>query len=189
MVVDLSEFEAPENMKQGLIVPAKAVKELSEMFKHADVAEMAMFKEQLVCRVEHVTYITRTLDGKFADYKRVIPKECTSSITIHRKTLNQALKSLSPIAKNCSNLVFYEFSENSVKLIANSPEAGKAEVEVDCVINGEPPRIGLNLDYVTQFLGVIDCDSVKIELTTATFPVLFAANDGYQRYICMPMNM
>ena len=188
MIVDLHEFEAPENMKKGILIPAKAVKELSEMLKHADIAEMSMFKEQLVCRVGNVTYLTRIVDGKFADYKRVVPKECTSSVVIQRKAFAQALKSLAPIARNCSNLVTYEFSANSVKLSSNSPETGKAEAKLDCIIDGETPKIGLNLQYVTDFLNVLDCDSVKMEMTTAAYPVLFSANDGDQKNIIMPMS-
>ena len=186
MVVDLSEFEAPANMKQGLIVPSKAVKELSEILKHADVAEMAMFKEQLVCRVEHVTYITRTIDGKFPMYQRVLPKEGTSSVIVSRKELAQALKSLLPIAKNCNNLVAYEFDGETITLIATSPENGRAETTVDCKITGEPPKIGLNLQYVADFLGCVDCDTVKIELTASNYPALFSANDGNQKCVIMP---
>lgn len=189
MVVDLHEFEAPANMKQGLIIPAKAVKELSEMFKHADVAEMAMFKDQLVCRVDNVTYISRLVDSKFPQYQRVLPKESTSSVIISRKELAQALKSLAPIAKNCSNLVVYEFENDTLKLSANSPENGKAETKVDCKISGETPKIGLNLQFVSDFLGCVDCDSVKMELTTPNYPVLFSANENNQKYVVMPLSM
>jgi DNA polymerase III subunit beta len=188
MVVDLREFEAPAEMKQGLIIPAKAVKELSEMLKHADVAEMAMFKDQLVCRVDNVTYITRTLDGKFPVYQRVLPKESTSSVVVSRRELSQALKSLLPIAKNCSNLVIYEFANDTMKLSANSPENGRAETNIDCKITGEPPKIGLNLQFVNDFLGCVDCDSVKMELTASNYPVLFVANDGDQKCVIMPMS-
>lgn len=188
MVVDLREFEAPANMKQGLIVPDNASKELSEMFKHADVAEMAMFKDQLVCRVDNVTYLTRLVDFKFPDYQRVLPKESTSSVVVSRKELSQALKSLLPIAKNCSNLVIYEFDGESIKMSANSPENGKAEAKVDCKISGEPPKFGMNLQFVNDFLGCVDCDSVKMEMTTASYPILFVANDGDQKYVAMPMS-
>lgn len=187
MVVDLREFEAPAEMKQGLIIPAKAVKELSEMLKHADVAKMAMFKNQLVCRVEHITYLTRLVDGRFPDYQRILPKTSTSSVIVSRKELAQALKSLLPIAKNCNNLVSYEFDGETMKLSANSPESGKAETKVDCVITGEAPKIGLNLQFVSDFLGCVDCDSVTMEMTTESYPVLFSANDNNQRCVIMPM--
>ncbi len=187
MVVDLREFEAPAEMKQGLIIPAKAVKELSEMLKHADVAKMAMFKDQLVCRVDNATYLTRLVDGRYPDYQRVLPKESTSSVVVSRRELSQALKSLLPIARNCNNLVSYEFDGETMKLSANSPENGKAETKVDCVITGEPPKIGLNLQYVSDFLNCVDCDSVKMEMTTSSYPVLFSANDNNQRCVIMPM--
>ena len=187
MVVDLHEFEAPANMRQGFIVPAKAVKEISDMLKHADVAEMAMYKNQLVCRVEHVTFVTRMIDSKFPSYQRVLPKESTSSVIVSRKELAQALKSIAPIAKNCSNLVIYEFENDTMKLSAKSPENGNAETKVDCKITGEAPKIGLNLQFVSDFLGCVDCDNVKMELTTSSYPVLFSANDGDQRCVCMPM--
>lgn len=187
MVVDLREFEAPAEMKQGLIIPAKAVKELSEMLKHADVAKMAMFKDQLVCRVEHITYLTRLVDGRFPDYQRVLPTTSTSSVIVSRKEFAQALKSLLPIARNCNNLVSYEFDGETMKLSANSPENGKAETKVDCVITGEPPKIGLNLQYVSDFLNCVDCDSVKMEMTTGLYPVLFSANGNNQRCVIMPV--
>ena len=188
MVVDLHEFEAPANMKQGLIVPGRAVKELSEMFKHADVAKIAMFKDQLVCRVDSVTYLTRLVEGRYPAYQRVLPKASTSSIIVSRKELSQALKSLLPIARNCSNLVIYEFANDTLKLSANSPENGNAETKIDCKITGEPPKIGMNLQFVTDFLGCVDCDNVKMELTTASYPVLFVANDGDQKSVLMPMS-
>jgi DNA polymerase III subunit beta len=188
MVVDLREFEAPANMKQGLIIPAKAVKELSEMFKHADVAKIAMFKDHLVCRVDNVTYLTRLVEGRFPAYQRVLPKESTSSVIVSRREFSQALKSLLPIARNCSNLVSYEFANDTLKLSANSPENGKAETKVDCKITGEPPKICLNLQYVADFLGCVDCDSVKMEMTTGSYPVLFSANDNAQRCVVMPMS-
>jgi DNA polymerase III subunit beta len=188
MVVDLHEFEAPANMKQGLIVPGKAVKELSEMFKHADIAKIAMFKDQLVCRVDNVTYLTRLVEGRYPAYQRVLPKESTSSVIVSRRELSQALKSLLPIARNNSNAVSYEFAGDSLSLIANSPENGKAETKIDCKITGEPPKIGLNLQFVNDFLGCVDCDSVKMELTTASYPVLFSANDNDQRYVVMPLS-
>lgn len=187
MVVDLREFEAPAEMKQGLIIPAKAVKELSEMLKHADVAKMAMFKDQLVCHVDNATYLTRLVDGRYSDYQRVLPKESTSSVIVSRKELSQALKSLLPIAKNCSNLVIYEFANDTMKLIADSPDNGKAETKIDCNITGEPPKIGLNLQFVNDFLSCVDCDSVKMEMSTELYPVLFSANDNNQRCVIMPM--
>lgn len=187
-VVKINDFEAPENMKQGWIIPVKAVKELSEMLKNSDVAEMAVYKNQLVCRVDGVTYITRTLEGRYPDYTRVLPKESTSSVIVSRRELSQALKSLLPIARNNSNAVSYEFTGDSLSLSANAPENGKAETKIDCKISGEPPKICLNLQYVADFLGSVDCDDVKMELTTASYPILFSANDSDQRYVVMPLS-
>lgn len=188
-VVKINDFEAPANMKQGWIIPVKAVKELSEMLKNSDVAEMAVYKNQLVCRVDGVTYITRTLEGRYPDYTRVLPKESTSSVIVSRKELSQALKSLLPIARNCSNLVSYEFANDTLKLSANSPENGKAETKIDCKISGEPPKIGLNLQFVNDFLSCVDCDSVKMEMTLHSYPVLFSANYGDQKSVIMPISI
>ena len=187
-VVKINDFEAPANMKAGLILPIKAVKELTEMLKNADVADFAMYKQQLVCKVDSITYMTRTVEGRYPDVMRVLPKSSTSSVIISRKGLAQALKSLAPIAKNCSNAVVYEFADGMLKLSANSPENGKAETKLDCKIDGEAPKIGLNLQFVNDFLASVDCDNVKMELTTASYPVLFSANDGDQRYVAMPLS-
>ena len=187
-VVKINDFDVPESMKQGWIIPVKAVKELSEMLKNANVAEMAVYKNQLVCRVGGVTYTVRTIDGKWPDYTRVLPKASTSSITVSRKALAQALKSLLPIARNNSNTVAYEFTADSLSLSANAPENGSAETKIDCKVTGEPPNICLNLQFVTDFLGSVDADDVQMDMTTADYPILFSANNGDQRCVCMPMS-
>lgn len=49
-------------------------------------------------------------------------------------------------------------------------------------------KIGLNLQFVSDFLGCVDCDTVKMEMTTGSYPVLFSANDGDQKCVIMPMS-
>lgn len=49
-------------------------------------------------------------------------------------------------------------------------------------------KIGLNLQFVNDFLSCVDCDSVKMEMTTSNYPVLFIANDGDQKSVITPIS-
>jgi len=181
-------IDAPEGMKEPFIVPIHAVKEIIAILTGADVVKIGKFREQLVFKRDGVTFITRLVDGRFPNWQKVVPKEHTIEAVFYRKELAQAIKSLVPIARNNSNLINLDFANNSIKLWSKSAENGKAESVIDCKLTGEPINIAFNAAFITGFLGAVNCDECRVQMTTPNYPALFeSVDDEPLQFIAMPM--
>lgn len=186
IIRDAADLVVPEEMKKGYIVPIKAVNEIAAMFMGAEDAQIATYKEQLVFKRGNVTYITRLVDGRYAAYERVLPKESKITATFYKKELGQALKSLAPIARNNSMIVRFAITANEINLSSDGKENGKAETSIACESNGEL-EIAFNLKYLQDFLGVVDVEKIKLELTTASYPGLMSDGESLH-YVIMPLS-
>jgi len=61
--------------KQEIILPRKAVSELSKLLSDSDEKiELEFSTQQVKATFSGITLITKVIDGKFPDYERVIPK-------------------------------------------------------------------------------------------------------------------
>jgi DNA polymerase-3 subunit beta len=185
-VCDVPELKIADNLKAGFIVPIKAANEVAAMFTNADDAKIGIFKGQMIFKTGHTTYLTRTIDARFPDAQRVIPKESNIAVKFYKKELSQALKSLSPIAKNNSNFVKLDISSNEIKLSSDGKENGKAETSIPCNSDGEI-QIAFNLKYLQDFLNVAEADEISLMLTSSAYPGMLVDGDDL-RYVVMPMS-
>ncbi|NCB40961.1 MAG: hypothetical protein EOM80_19570, partial [Erysipelotrichia bacterium] len=188
-IKQLDKLTVHESLKKQFIVPTKAANEAAAMFDKCTDAEIGIYKEQLVFRRDNVTMLTRLVDGRFAQYERVIPKNCSITATVYRKEIGQAIKSLIPIAKNNNFLIWIDFSADELKMSADGRENGNGSTAIPCKMNGNDIKIGFNAQFLQAFIGAADTEEVKIEMTTPSYPALFTAGieDKFQTVI-MPMS-
>ncbi len=185
----VKDFQIPENMKQIYIVPARAIPEVQKLMENNETIKFGLYKNQFLFSNEKFQLITRLVEGRFPEYKRVLPKESTRFVKVNKKALAQGIKAVNPIARNSNNLVNFSISANEIKLWADAKEQGKAESFVASELNGEPLSIAFNAKFITDFINVIEDEEIVIELTTANYPGLFKTGnlDSEFKYVVMPM--
>ena len=190
-VTKVKDFQIPETMKQIFIVPARAIGELRSLLDNSgDTIKYGLYKGQLLFSNEKFQLITRLVEGRFPEYKRVLPKESSRSLKVNKKALAQAIKAVLPIARiNNIFLVHFDINQNETKLWADAKEQGRAESFVPCELNGEPLSIAFNANFVMDFINVIEDEEVVVEMTSANYPGLFKTGnlDSDFNYVVMPM--
>jgi DNA polymerase-3 subunit beta len=73
---------------------------------------------------------------------------------------------------------------------AANPDLGEAVEEVVCEYDGPEFRVGINPDYLTQFLSVLDTEKVRLELKDENTQCVGYPVDGSDaRYLCVIMPM
>lgn len=189
-VTTVRDVEIPEPLRQNFIVPARAIPELQKLLDGNDTIKFGLYKDQLLFASEKFQLISRLIEGRFPDYKRVLPHDMKRSVKMNRKDLAQSLKAVNPIARNIANLVHFDINVNETKIWADAKEQGRAESFVSSELNGEPISIAFNAKYVNDFINVIDDEEVIIEMTTASYPGLLRPGnlDSEFKYVVMPMS-
>ncbi len=136
--------------------------------------------------------ISRMIDGQFPAFERVIPKSNDKRVEFDRDRLTSAVRRVALLSNERSRAVKFQIEKGKVEIASSSPEFGEAKEVLVVDYNATPVTICFNAQYVIDFLGAVETDSValdfKDEMSQAVMSPIGA--DGYTyTYVIMPMRV
>ena len=137
-----------------------------------------------------VRFTTKLIDGKFPDYRRVIPRGGDKVVMIAHDVFKQSLQRVAILSNEKLRGVFLNFNADSLQLRANNPEQDEAIEDLAIQYADSPLEMSFNAQYLIEVLGVLDGDDVSMTMTEANQSVLVqdpAHTD--QTYVVMPMRV
>ncbi len=144
-------------------------------------------------RLENTTVISRTIEGPYPDYERVIPKNMPAKAVVSRESLAGALRRAMVMAHPVSKQISIEFTAKSMIIRAKSEETGDSEEELDCSYKGEELTVGFNGGFLLDILNHIGTEELTIELSTPMSPVMVKPvseeQNGEELFIMMPVRL
>jgi len=182
-----------EAAEDSVLVPRKALQEL-QRFEGGDTIEYRRGEHHLSFQLGRRELICRILEGTFPDYERVIARDNDKQAFFDRKTLDAAVQRVSILTGDRSRAVRLEFAEDQLVVSVQNADLGQAVEEVSCEYPGPELQLGINPDYMRDFLSAVEADRVRLELKDEnTQCVCFPASDDEEerngRYLCVIMPM
>jgi DNA polymerase-3 subunit beta len=176
------------------VLPAKALSELlkivSEEKNVTSVSIGFAGESQAVFSVGDTRIITRTIDGEYPNYEKIIPKTRTTTALIDKTELEKAVKSASIFARDNANIIKVHLGDGAVTVSANTPQVGQNTVEVDAEITGDEADIAFNSRFLVEFLANFPEDQVVFEMTGSLNPGAFKQpKDDSYLHIIMPVRV
>ena len=138
----------------------------------------------------YVLFTTKLIDGKFPDYRRVIPRGGDKNVMIAHDVFKQSLQRVAILSNEKLRGVFLHFNADSLQLRANNPEQDEAIEDLAIQYSDSPLEMSFNAQYLLEVLNVLDGDDVLMTMTEANQSVLVqdpAQQD--QTYVVMPMRV
>jgi DNA polymerase III subunit beta len=184
------------------IVPRKAVAELQRLLSVEDEQLSLLIGRELLNVTINmssrdkeqadiiVRFTTKLIDGKFPDYRRVIPRGGDKVVMIAHDVFKQSLQRVAILSNEKLRGVFLNFNADSLQLRANNPEQDEAIEDLVIQYADSPLEMSFNAQYLIEVLGVLDGDDVSMTMTEANQSVLVqdpAHTD--QTYVVMPMRV
>ena len=184
------------------IVPRKAVGELQRLLSVEDEQLSLLIGRELLnvtitiaSRDKEqgditVRFTTKLIDGKFPDYRRVIPRGGDKVVMIAHDVFKQSLQRVAILSNEKLRGVFLNFNADSLQLRANNPEQDEAIEDLAIQYSDASLEMSFNAQYLIEVLNVLDGDDVSITMTEANQSVLVqdpAQQD--QTYVVMPMRV
>jgi DNA polymerase-3 subunit beta len=165
-----SHFEA-----SPVVIPHRALQELSRLLKDDDVSVKVIINQGLVAFITNeFTLSSRPIEGKFPDYERVIPGLFKSAVTVERQGLLAALERASLLVSNRdgASIVRLDFKDNVLVLSSQAANLGSMREELPVEHSGEPLEIYFNSRYLIDSLRVLDCSQVSLVFSGALSPCI-----------------
>lgn len=173
---------------EGSIVPPKVLGIVTKRSTDEGNISVAFTGKMVFFRVGNYEFSSALVDGKFPNYKRVIPAEQKAKVEIPTDEISAALKRISVMADKTGRICFI-FSKGSLAVISKSYDYGDAADEIPCGYNGEDITIALNYRHIAEPLSVIGSGKVSIEFSEPLRPVTMKpVGEGGVFNVIMPMS-
>jgi DNA polymerase III subunit beta len=175
-------------------VPAKALRELDKMLgsrQDGDKLELQLEQGQVIFAWGNQKLTTRTLEGKYPDYRLLIPKQFQRQITIDRKQLLSALERIAVLADQ-TNLVKFSIDsqDGSIALSVEAQDRGSGRESLTAQISGEDLDIAFNIKYLMDGLKTLLTQEIVISLNGPLEPVILTPLGGLKMtYLVMPVQL
>jgi DNA polymerase-3 subunit beta len=146
-------------------------------------------------------WAVKLIDGQFPDFRRVIPRDPTTTATVSKAALLGAIKLTRGITstftegdKTISGVsIKLTVSEASIEARAGDAASDtEAVIELDAEVYGPAITIGFNGKYLDDAVSAIDGPNVCLKLTGHQSPAIVVHPDDVHNespQICMPMSV
>ena len=182
------------------IVPRKAVGELQRLLSIEDQPLTLLIGRELlnvtiaIASKDQsdiaVRFTTKLIDGKFPDYRRVIPRGGDKHVRIAHDVFKQSLQRVAILSNEKLRGVFLNFNEDTLQLRANNPEQDEAIEDLAIQYQNSPLEMSFNAQYLLDVLGSFDGNQVAMTMTEANQSVLVQDPEHTdQTYVVMPMRV
>ncbi|MEK9629745.1 MAG: DNA polymerase III subunit beta [Nitrospinota bacterium] len=177
--------------KVSFLLPKKALSELLKLMEDNDEKfGFSSHENHLAFIHGKQVIVSRKIDGKFPNYRQVIPTDNPLKAQANREELTHALKRVALLADEKSKMVRFEIQKGNLTLVSDNTDLGAAVEEVPIEYDGEEVSIGLNAKYVLDILNVLDVEVVTLNLKDQNHSCLFTSvNDDQYKSIVMPMRL
>ncbi len=188
----------PVKEKTEVIIPAKALGELSRLITDGDEAIQITVnakKGQALFKLKNIELVSQLVQGSFPQYSQLIPQKYESRVEIGVSDFLRATKSASIFARDGSGIVKLlvvpggsELTPGKLVISARAEEVGDNVGEVDAVVQGNEAKIAFNGKYLMEVLSVLKEEKVALEVTSPSSPGVIrpVGSDNYI-HVVMPM--
>ena len=175
----------------SVIVPRKGVMELVRMLDGGETPLILQIgSNNIRASVGDYIFTSKLVDGRFPDYRRVLPKNPDKTLEAGCDVLKQAFARAAILSNEKFRGVRLYLSNDQLKITANNPEQEEAEEILDVSYQGTEMEIGFNVSYVLDVLNALKSERVRLLLTDGVSSVQIEDSDSQMAaYVVMPMRL
>lgn len=179
----------------SIIIPRKAVSEMQRLFAEGEEElGVVIGKNHIRIVMTHTSFISKLVEGKFPDYRNVLPTQQSQQMIVKNELFKQALLRVSALFTDKFRGVGLKLFDNLLQIMAVTTEKDEVEDEIEVEYQGPTTEIGVNASYLIEYLNIIGGQEVKATFTSAEHVVLFEPvqkldNEAQHLYVVMPMRL
>ena len=186
--------KAGDGDENRVILPRKTLLELGRLLAEGGEGDIQYERGEnhLFFSVGDRLLISRMIDGQFPAFERVIPKNNDKHVEFDRDRLTSAVKRVALLSNERSRAVKFQIDKGKVEIASSSPEFGEAKEVLMVDYAAAPVTICFNAQYVLDFLGVVETDTVSLDFKDEMSQAVLkpVGGEGYEyTYVIMPMRI
>ncbi len=182
------ELEFPQSQEIDIIVPTKAVNELSRLLEDTGEVSIRVTGSQVGFDLGNSLLVSKLIDGNYPNYRQVIPGDSKERIPLEREAFLRAISRVSLLTTDKSNSIKFIFTPGSCEIVASSPDIGEARETLAINYKGASITIAFNPEFSMAPLRNLSADEVHLHLIDEISPGVLRSGTNFL-YVLMPMRV
>ncbi|MFZ7102988.1 MAG: DNA polymerase III subunit beta [Peptococcaceae bacterium] len=180
------------NLEKGIsiIIPGKTLNEISRIIKEDDeIIKIRGNNNQISFEMNEARIISRIIDGKFPNYKQVIPQDYKTFVKVKTRSFQETVEraNLFTNEKDGTSIIKIAINDSILQVTSRS-EIGKVDEKMPVYVEGEDLEISFNAKYLLDALKVMDAEDLNITLTGSLSPgIIKPGNNSNYLYLILPL--
>lgn len=178
------------NLDYDVIIPRRSAAELKKVLEGQNTsANISVHNGLIVIEIGSTLIAARLQEGIFPDYKKVIPEESSTIVTVAREEFLSALRRVSLVTTDKNKGIRFKIVDGNMIMSSSSPEYGDAVESVEVEQSGNDVSIGFSAKYTLDLLSAMSSsEKIIIKLNGDSGPGLFQPMED-NLYLCVVMPM
>ena len=140
--------------------------------------------------IGNMKLISKVIDGKFPDYKKVVPTKNDKTLVVASKDFINSIERVASVSLDRKEGVKLLISKDNVQLSVNSANSGDGNEKIKAEFNSDNLNISFNSKYLTEIASEVEDKNLKMNLKDSVSPVLIEdISDKNSYYVIMPMKI
>lgn len=173
----------------SVIIPRGTIGELGRILGDIEgEVSVRISENQALFSHEEFEVVSRLIDGKYPDYRKVIPERSVARVLVRKDEIENAAKVAALFSSSISDIKI-ECDETNLRIIGKNSSKGEASAGVEANLKGEAFEVAMNYHYFLEGLKAVTSDKVVLEYTGKGSPFMLRPSDeasGFV-YIIMPL--
>ncbi len=175
----------------SLILPKKVVFQLCALLSDSNQELTIQTSENKIkFTLGNIRLISKVIDGKFPDYKKVVPKGNDKTLIVSSKDFIQSIERVTSVSLDRKEGVKLAINKENIQLSVNSANSGEGNELIKANFNSENLNISFNSKYLIDIASEVEDKNLKMNLKDSVSPVLIEdVSDKNSYYVIMPMKI
>ncbi len=187
-----SSVEIDDNLKfNSLILPKKTVFQLCNLLEETNEKVFILTSENKIqFKIGKVKLTSKVIDGKFPDYRKVVPQGNDRILTVMSKEFVEAIERVATVSLDRKEGVKLVINKDKIKLSVNSTNSGEGNEIIKANFTSNEMTVSFNSKYLVDVATAVEDKNLKINFKDPVSPVLVEdMSDKNSFYVVMPMKI
>ncbi len=177
-----------DGASKTFIIPRNTAAEIARILENLnEEIVFAVSENQIFMYNNDFEFISRLVDGRYPEYKKVIPDRFLSLVMVSKSDLEKNVRMASIFSSSILDIRL-KAAKDIMEISAKNSDRGEIVSRVACELKNKPFEISVNYHYLLDGLKIIPTENVILEFTGEGSPlVLKGENRKDQTYVIMPL--
>ena len=175
----------------SLILPRKTVFQLCSLLsENASQLKMQTTENKIKFSLGNISLISKVIDGKFPDYKKVVPTNNEKILVVPSKDFINSIERVTSVSIDRKEGVKLSIDKDNIQLSVNSANSGEGNEKINAEFNSENLNISFNSKYLIDIASEVEDKNLRMNLKDSVSPVLIEdISDKNSYFVIMPMKI